>query len=93
MIFITTYRIKQLSKDETKKLMAVFADKGVTSTVKANYIAADGSHGIVIDETDDLEASYRNILNYAEWIEYDQALPDDRAGCAPHHGLHRLMES
>ena len=71
MIFITTYRIKQLSKDETKKLMAVFADKGMTSTVKANYIAADGSHGVVIDETDDLEESYRNILNYAEWIEYD----------------------
>ena len=71
MIFITTYRIKQLSKDESKKLMGVFADKGVTSTVKAHYVAADGSHGVVIDETDDLEASYRNILNYSEWIEYD----------------------
>jgi hypothetical protein len=71
VIFITTYRIKQLSKDESKKLMGVFADKGVTSTVKAHYVAADGSHGVVIDETDDLEASYRNILNYSEWIEYE----------------------
>ena len=71
MIFITTYRIKQLSKDETKELMGVFADKGVPSTVKAHYVAADGSHGVVIAEADDLEEAYRNILNYAEWIEYD----------------------
>lgn len=36
MIFITTYRIKQLSKDETKELMGVFADKGVASSVRAH---------------------------------------------------------
>ena len=71
MIFITTYRIKQLSRDETKKLMGVFSDKGVPSTVKAHYVAADGSQGVVIAEADDLEEAYRNILNYAEWIEYD----------------------
>jgi hypothetical protein len=71
VIFITTYRIKQLSKDETKQLMGVFADKGVPSTVKAHYVAADGSHGVVIAEADDLQEAYRNILNYAEWIEYD----------------------
>jgi hypothetical protein len=71
VIFVTTYRIKQLSKGETKALMGVFADKGVPSTVKAHYVAADGSHGIVIAEADDLEEAYRNILNYSEWIEYD----------------------
>jgi hypothetical protein len=26
---------------------------------------------MVIAEADDLEASYRNILNYTQWIEYD----------------------
>jgi hypothetical protein len=71
VIFITTYRIKQLSRDETKKLMGVFSDKGVPSTVKAHYVAADGSQGVVIAEADDLEEAYRNVLNYAEWIEYD----------------------
>jgi hypothetical protein len=71
VIFITTYRIKQLSKAETKELMGVFSEKGVPSTVKAHYVAADGSHGIVISEADDLEEAYRNILNYSEWIEYD----------------------
>jgi hypothetical protein len=83
VIFITTYRIKQLSKDETKKLMSVFAESGVASTVTAHYVAADGSQGLVISEADDLEEGYRNILNYSEWIDYDtkpyltidQALP------------------
>ena len=71
MIFITTYRIKQLSRDKTKKLMGVFSDKGVPSTVRAHYVAVDGSQGVVIAEGDDLEEAYRNILNYAEWIEYE----------------------
>ena len=71
MIFITTYRIKQLSRDDTKKLMGVFAEHGVPSNVTAHYVAADGSHGVVISEGDDLQEAYRNILNYGEWIEYD----------------------
>ena len=71
MIFITTYRIKQLSKAETKELMGVFSEKGVPSTVKAHYVAADGSQGVVISEADDLEEAYRNILKYSEWIEYE----------------------
>jgi hypothetical protein len=83
VIFITTYRIKPLSKDETKQLMSVFGSAGVPSTVKAHYVAADGSHGVVIQETDDLEEGYRNVLEYSEWIEYetkpyltiDQAVP------------------
>jgi uncharacterized protein DUF3303 len=83
MIFITTYRIKQQSKEETKKLMGVFAEKGVPSTLKEHYVAADGSQGVLISEADDLEEAYRNLLNYTEWIEYEtkpyltieQALP------------------
>jgi hypothetical protein len=71
MIFITTYRIKQLSKEATKELMGVFSKEGVPSTVRAHYVAADGSQGLVIAETDDLEEAYRNLLNYSEWIEYD----------------------
>jgi len=43
VIFITTYRIKQLSRDETKKLMGVFSEKGVLSIVRAHYVAVDGS--------------------------------------------------
>jgi hypothetical protein len=25
----------------------------------------------VISESDDVEAAYRNILNYTQWVEYD----------------------
>ena len=34
-------------------------------------MAADGGHGLVISETDDVEGAYRNILNYTQWVEYD----------------------
>ncbi len=83
MLFITTYRIKQMSKDDTKKLMGAFAEHGVPAGTQAHYVAADGSQGVVILEADDLQEGYRNLLNYSEWIEYDtkpyltleQALP------------------
>ncbi|MBV8216872.1 MAG: hypothetical protein JO325_00290 [Solirubrobacterales bacterium] len=38
--------------------------------MKAHYVAADASQGLVISEADDLEEAYRSILNYTEWIEY-----------------------
>jgi hypothetical protein len=34
-------------------------------------VAADGSHGVVIAETDDVVGAYRNIQNYTQWVEYD----------------------
>jgi hypothetical protein len=72
MIFITTYKIKQfLSNDETKKLMSVYAKEGEGPGTTAHYVAADGSQGVVIQETDDVEAAYRNIQNYTQWVEYD----------------------
>ena len=72
MIFITTYKIKPfLSNDETKKLMSVFAKEGEGPGTTAHYVAVDGSHGVVISESDDLEAAYRNIQNYTQWVEYD----------------------
>lgn len=84
MIFVTTYKIKPfLAKEETKELMDVFAKEGAGPGATAHYVAADGSHGVVISESDDLEGAYRNILNYGQWVEYDtkpmltveQALP------------------
>jgi hypothetical protein len=71
VIFITTYKLKGLNKDETKELMSAFAENGVASGVKAHYVAVDGSGGVVIAEADDLEESYRNILNYSQWIDYE----------------------
>jgi len=84
MVLVTTYRLKPfLSKEETRELMDVFAKEGAGPGTTAHYVAADGSQGLVISETDDIEGAYRNILNYTEWVEYDtkvmltveQALP------------------
>ena len=72
MIFITTYKIKPfLSKEETKELLEVFAKAGPGPGTTAHYVAADGSHGVVVAETDDLVGAYRNIQNYTQWVEYD----------------------
>lgn len=72
MIFITTYKLKPfLSDEETKELMGVFAREGPGPGTKAHYVAADGSHGVVISEADDVGPAYRNLLNYTQWIEYD----------------------
>lgn len=84
MILVTTYRLKPfMDKKETKAVMDVFAEAGSGPGTVAHYVAADGSQGVVITDTDDLEATYRNILNYTQWVEYDskvmlsveQALP------------------
>ncbi len=89
MIFITTYKLKPfLSKKDTKRLMEVFGSEGSGPGTTAHYVAADGSHGVVISETDDIEASYRNILNYTEWVEYDTKVMLKVEQAVPH-----IMES
>ena len=72
MIFMTTYRIKPyLSNEETKKLLEVFAKAGPGPGTTAHYVAADGSHGVVIADTDDVAGAYANLQNYTQWVEYD----------------------
>ena len=72
MIFLTTYKIKPyLSDEETKKLLQVFATEGPGPGTTAHYVAADGSHGVVIADTDDVAGAYRNLQNYTQWVEYD----------------------
>lgn len=72
MILITTYKVKPfLTKEETAELMEVFASAGVPAGTIAHYVAADGSHGVVIADTDDVAVGYKNILNYTQWVEYE----------------------
>jgi hypothetical protein len=72
MLFITTYKIKPfLSKADTKALLEVFAKAGPGPGTTAHYVAADGSHGVVISENDDVAGAYANIQNYTQWVEYD----------------------
>ena len=75
MIFITTYKLKPfLSQEETKQLMEVFANEGAGPGATQHYVAVDGSHGVVISETDEVVGSYRNILNYTQWVEYETSV-------------------
>ena len=73
MLIITTYRIRPyLSKDEVKELMEAFAEFGTTEGTIAHYVFADGGGGVVIGESDDAGPGYRNILNYTQWVEYEE---------------------
>jgi Domain of unknown function (DUF3303) len=75
MILVTTYKLKPfLSKKEIQELMDVFAKQGPGPGTIAHYVAADGSEGVVISDTDDVEGAYRSVLNYTQWIEYDSRL-------------------
>ena len=72
MIFVTTYKIKPyLSNAETKKLLEVFGEVGPGPGTQAHYVAADGSHGVVVAETDDVAGAYRNLQNYTQWVQYE----------------------
>lgn len=72
MIFITTYTTKPfMSKEETSELMGIFAANGEGPGTLAHYIAADGSHGVVISESDEIVTAYRNLLNYTAFVQYE----------------------
>jgi len=72
MLFVTTYKVKPfLSTNETKELMEVFGRVGAGEGTIAHYLAADGSHGLVISELEDMGAAYRNILNFTQWVQYE----------------------
>jgi hypothetical protein len=72
MIFVTTYKIKPyITNEETKELLEVFAKAGPGPGTTAHYVAADGSHGVVVAETDDVAAAYANLQNYTRWVQYE----------------------
>lgn len=82
MLFITTYKIKPyLSNAETKQLLEVFAAQGPGPGTTAHYVAADGSHGVVLSDTDDVAGVYANLQHYTQWVEYDSkvVLPVEQA--------------
>jgi hypothetical protein len=72
MLFFTTYHFKPfMSKKESKELLETFSKIGGPAGEVAHYIAADNSFGVIISQSDDVMTSYRNILNYTEFVEYE----------------------
>jgi len=51
--------------------LEVFAKAGPGPGTTAHYVAADGSHGVVIADTDDVAGAYANLQNYTQWVEYE----------------------
>ena len=72
MKYVTTYKFKPfMTKDETKALLAAFAEFGNAPGATAHYVCTDGTGGIVIGESDDIAGMYRNLLNYNEFVEFE----------------------
>ena len=85
MLFVTTYKIKSfMTQDETKELMAVFAEQGSAPGTIAHYVAADASQGLVISENDNAEEAYRNLLNYNQWMDFDSKVMLTVEDAVPH---------
>jgi len=70
--FVSTYRFKSFTtKEETQRLLAVFAEVGNAPGVTDHLVFADGSGGVVIGETDDIAGLYRNVMAYNEFVDFD----------------------
>jgi hypothetical protein len=73
MLHVTSYTFKPgMDKGDVKDVLETFAAVGNAPGTIAHYVWADGRGGTVIADTDDLAATYRNVLNYTEWMEFDQ---------------------
>jgi hypothetical protein len=73
MTHVTTYRFKPfMTKEESKTLLEAFAEFGNAPGTTAHYIRTDGTGGFVIGDSEDFAALYRNILNYQEFVEFEQ---------------------
>jgi len=85
MIFVTTYKVKPyITKAETAELMAVFGEHGKAPGEIAHYVNADGGGGVVISDTDDILGSYRNNLNYSQWLEFESTMVVTVDQAVPH---------
>lgn len=73
MKHVTIYNFKPfMTKEETQTLLAAFAEFGNAPGTTAHYVRTDGTGGFVIGENEDFAALYRNILNYLEFVEFEQ---------------------
>ena len=69
MLTLTTYKFKEYSsKEETAKLMELFAEHGAAEGTISHYVFADRSGGIVIAENDSAMPGYETSLTYSEYL-------------------------
>lgn len=72
MKYVTNYTFKPyMTKEDTAKLIETFATFGEAPGATTHLVWTDGRGGTVIGETDDIEAVYRNLLNYTDWMQFE----------------------
>ena len=72
MKYVMDYSFKpHMGKDDTARMMETFATVGEAPGRTQHLVRIDGQGGTVIGETDDLEAVFRSVLSYSEWVEFD----------------------
>jgi len=75
MLFITDYKLRShLTRDDDKRLMDVFAQRGGKSPGEiAHYVRMDGSGGVVVSDNSDMLELYSYLLAFGEFMEFDIA--------------------
>ena len=72
MIFVTTYKIKPyITPGGRPRNCWRSSPRPVPARAQAHYVTADGSHGVVVADTDDVAGAYANLQNYTQLVEYD----------------------
>jgi hypothetical protein len=86
MLIVTCYRWRNdaHTQDAGKLIMDAYGRQGPGAGEVAHYIYADGTGGVVVAETEDAAAMYRNALEFAEFLDLEAtethiALPIDQA--------------
>jgi hypothetical protein len=71
MLFITEYELRpDLSREDDKRLMDLFGQRGKNPGEIAHYARLDGGGGYIIAETDDVQAIYERVLEFGEFMQF-----------------------
>jgi hypothetical protein len=74
MKYVLNYEFKpHMGKEEVASMMETFGAVGEAPGRTQHLVRVDGRGGTVIGETDELDAVYRNVLSYGQWVEFDLA--------------------
>lgn len=72
MLFITTYRTKPfMTKEQVKELMELSAANPPGDDQVAHYVAADGSHGVIVSDIADAGVGYAEALRFSQFMEFE----------------------
>jgi hypothetical protein len=74
MLTVTCYRWRDdaHTREAGKLIMDAYGRVGPGAGEIAHYINADGSGGVIVAESDDAASTYRNALEFAEFLDLDR---------------------